>query len=112
MVANLGVTEYQGYLRENCVTVAEALKASGYSTYMSGKWHVGGDYDLSDPDSWTPGTPDHPIPTQRGFDRYYGILTGAGNFYYPKTLMDQDTLGSARRPGRLLPHRRHQRQRG
>ena len=92
MVANLGVSEYQGYLRENCVTIAEALKASGYSTYMSGKWHVGGDYDLSNPDSWTPGEPDHPIPTQRGFDRYYGILTGAGNFYFPKTLMDQETL--------------------
>ena len=92
MVANLGVPEYQGYLRENCVTIAESLKASGYSTFMSGKWHVGGDYDLSNPDSWTPGTPDHPLPTQRGFDRYYGILTGAGNFYFPKTLMDQDTL--------------------
>ena len=77
MVANLGVPEYQGYLRENCVTIAESLKAYGYSTFMSGKWHVGGDYDLSDPDSWTPGAPDHPIPTQRGFDRYYGILTGA-----------------------------------
>ena len=94
MVANLGVAEYQGYLKENCVTIAESLRELGYSTFMSGKWHVGGDYDLSDPDSWTPGTPDHPTPTQRGFDRYYGILTGAGNFYYPKTLMDQETLVS------------------
>ncbi len=92
MVANLGVTEYQGYLRENAVTVAEALKASGYSTFMCGKWHVGGDYNLADADSWTPSAPTNPIPTQRGFDRYFGILTGAGNFYFPKTLMDQDTL--------------------
>ena len=84
--------EYQGYLKENCVTIAESLRASGYSTYMSGKWHVGGDYNLADPDSWTPGAPDNPLPTQRGFDRYYGILTGAGNFYFPKTLMDQETL--------------------
>ena len=92
MVANLGVPEYQGYLKENAVTIAEALKAQGYSTYMSGKWHVGGDYNLADPDSWTPSAPTNPIPTQRGFDRYFGILTGAGNFYFPKTLMDQDTL--------------------
>ena len=92
MVANLGPPEYQGYLKENAVTIAEALKADGYATYMSGKWHVGGDYNLADPDSWTPSAPTHPVPTQRGFDRYFGILTGAGNFYFPKTLMDQDTL--------------------
>ena len=100
MVADLGqlkaghvnIPEYQGYLKENAVTVAEALKADGYSTFMSGKWHVGGDYNLADPDSWTPSAPGFPTPTQRGFDRYFGILTGAGNFYFPKTLMDQDTL--------------------
>ena len=92
MVADLNVPEYQGYLKENAVTVAEALKADGYSTFMSGKWHVGGDYNLADPDSWTPSAPGFPTPTQRGFDRYFGILTGAGNFYFPKTLMDQDTL--------------------
>ncbi len=92
MVADLGVPEYQGYLKENTVTIAEALKADGYSTFMAGKWHVGGDYNLADPDSWTPAAPGFPTPTQRGFDRYYGILTGAGNFYFPKTLMDQDTL--------------------
>ena len=92
MVADLNVPEYQGYLKENAVTVAEALRADGYSTFMSGKWHVGGDYNLADPDSWTPSAPGFPTPTQRGFDRYFGILTGAGNFYFPKTLMDQDTL--------------------
>ncbi len=92
MVANLGVPEYRGYLRDDVVTIAEALGAAGYSTLMSGKWHVGGDYDLADPDSWTPGERGFPTPTQRGFDRYFGILTGAGNFYYPKTLTNQDTL--------------------
>ena len=92
MVADLGTPEYQGYLKENAVTVAEALKADGYSTFMSGKWHVGGDYNLADPDSWMPSALGFPTPTQRGFDRYFGILTGAGNFYFPKTLMDQDTL--------------------
>ena len=32
---------YQGYLNENCATIAEVLKGSGYTTLMSGKWHVG-----------------------------------------------------------------------
>ena len=92
MVANLGVPEYQGFLRDNAVTIAEALREAGYGTYMSGKWHVGGDYDLTNPDGWTPAAPSHPTPTQRGFDRYFGILTGGGNYYFPKTLTDQDTL--------------------
>ncbi len=92
MVANLRVAEYQGFLRDNAVTIAEALGESGYATYMSGKWHVGGDYDVADPGSWPPSAPSHPTPTQRGFDRYFGILTGGGNYFFPKTLTDQETL--------------------
>ena len=47
----------------NHVTVAEALKPAGYATMMSGKWHVAGQ------------------PRDRGFDRYFGFLSGAINFY-------------------------------
>jgi arylsulfatase len=41
MVSDLGYPSYQGYLNQNCVTIAEALKLNGYSTFMSGKWHIG-----------------------------------------------------------------------
>src|SRR5476651_2520044 len=33
---------YNGTLNKKCVTLAEALKPAGYSTYMTGKWHVTG----------------------------------------------------------------------
>lgn len=37
-------TDYPGYsgvLNQNNVTIAEALKSAGYSTWMAGKWHLG-----------------------------------------------------------------------
>ena len=50
MVGNRGTQAYQGYLRDDCVTIAEALKANGYQTLMSGKWHVGGTYKPTSPE--------------------------------------------------------------
>jgi arylsulfatase len=55
---------YRGDLSRRAVTIAEALKPAGYQTMMSGKWHV------------TPvNKSKHNWPRQRGFDRYYGIIT-------------------------------------
>ena len=105
MVADLGQPEYQGYLRDNVVTIAEALKAAGYRTLMSGKWHVGGDYNNIDRSTWDPGGPGYPMPTQRGFDRYYGILSGGGSYFFPNTLTEQDTLLRAISRTSTLPTR-------
>ena len=92
MVIDLGYPEYQGFINESCVTVAEVLAASGYSTLMSGKWHVGGDYNPLEPDTWTPGDASHPTPTQRGFERFYGIVSGAASYFNPRTLMQDDRV--------------------
>ncbi len=62
---------YQGHLNDQCVTVAEALKASGYATLMSGKWHLG----FYEEEDW---------PMQRGFDQFYGCITGATRFFSPE----------------------------
>src|SRR6185295_19671219 len=37
---NLGLPAYQGYLNKSSLTFAEVLKQSGYSTILTGKWHV------------------------------------------------------------------------
>ena len=58
---------YQGYLADNTATIAEALRPAGYRCYMSGKWHVGEFRPY-----W---------PVDRGFDRYYGLLSGAMNYF-------------------------------
>jgi arylsulfatase A-like enzyme len=86
MVNNLGVPAYQGYLNEQCVTIAEALEPAGYRTYMTGKWHVGG-YHSTESADWKIGEAGYPTPLQRGFDRHYGTLAGAGSFFNPHTLM-------------------------
>jgi len=51
---------YRGAIQPYTVTIAEVLKAAGYRTAMSGKWHVG----------------DKISPIQRGFDDFYGFTSG------------------------------------
>jgi arylsulfatase len=58
------------------VTIAEVLQRTGYQTYMVGKWHLGR-YSASKPETWTV----EDQPTRRGFDKYFGFLTGAINFF-------------------------------
>lgn len=73
--------EYEGYrgdLNFQSVTIAEVLKAAGYATYMSGKWHITRHADAEGPK--------HSWPCQRGFDRFFGIITGAANYWKPQTL--------------------------
>ena len=72
---------YRGNLNNSCVTIAEALKPTGYATYMTGKWHVTPAPRLAetaDKSNW---------PLQRGFDRYYGIINGASSFWDPNSLV-------------------------
>jgi arylsulfatase A-like enzyme len=86
MVDDLGLDPYQGYLNDRCVTIAEALRAAGYATYMSGKWHVGGRLRQARSDSRA-GTPRFPRPIDRGFDHHFGTLAGAGSYFDPTLLV-------------------------
>ena len=88
MVQNRGTRAYQGYLRDDAVTIAEVLKGAGYQTLMSGKWHIGGELPARRPEVWQPGSRGYPTPQQRGFDRFYGTLVGGGSFFYPHALTE------------------------
>jgi arylsulfatase A-like enzyme len=50
---------HKGRLSDHCVTIAEVLRAGGYKTLSSGKWHVA-----------------QPGPVERGFDEFYGFVHG------------------------------------
>ncbi len=71
MVNDDRIPSYQGYLNDRSVTLAEALRPAGYTTLMTGKWHVG-----SAPGQW---------PLDRGFDRFWGTPSGGG-VYFKDTL--------------------------
>jgi arylsulfatase A-like enzyme len=64
---------------EHGATFGEVLRPIGYRTLISGKWHQ------------------TPLPTSRGFDRYYGLADGCGNFFTP---------GMKALPGGVLPGRK------
>lgn len=67
---------YPGTINDRCVTIAEVLKAAGYATCLAGKWHLASEMKKPN-DAW---------PTRRGFDRFFGTLTGCGSFFQPGTL--------------------------
>ncbi len=62
-----GKPGYLGRLSDDVVTVASLLKQAGYSTYMTGKWHLGHD--------------EKSLPSARGFDRSFALdASGADNW--------------------------------
>lgn len=85
---------YRGDLAAEVPTLAEHLKAAGYRTCMSGKWHLSSDTR----------TPSSSWPTRRGFDDVFGIIRGATSYFQPKTLVrgEQDAEGEAKPPGFYL----------
>jgi arylsulfatase len=72
---------YSGDLSPQCVTIPEALKTAGYQTAMVGKWHLAAVQNVN------PADEKHNWPMQRGFDRYYGTIIGAGSYYNPNYLV-------------------------
>ena len=83
MMGDRGYDSYRGDLSRNAVTIAEALKGAGYRAYQSGKWHVSR--------FTAPEGPKHNWPLQRGFDRFFGTIHGAGSFYDPNSLTLDNT---------------------
>lgn len=84
MGKNQGQPGYTGSIHARCSTIAEVLRPAGYATYAVGKWHVTHPISPQGPkDHW---------PLQRGFDKFYGTITGAGSYYDPTTLCRGNTF--------------------
>ncbi|MEO1536046.1 MAG: sulfatase-like hydrolase/transferase, partial [Planctomycetota bacterium] len=73
-------TVHNGVPRDE-LTIAEMLRPAGYTSMAVGKWHLGTFPGLH--------------PRDRGFDEFYGFLTG-GHDYFPENLTLED-LSEVRR---------------
>jgi arylsulfatase len=82
-----GYPGYQaGAISRDAPTIAELLRACGYSTYAAGKWHNTPDYHVgpsSDRGSW---------PLARGFDRFYGFIGGETHYFAPAQLICDNAI--------------------
>ena len=73
---------YRGQLLAEVNTLPELLKEEGYTTAMVGKWHLTRSSSINQ-------GPNGSWPLQRGFDRFYGTMEGAKNYFKPTWLFDQ-----------------------
>jgi len=58
---------YEGYLNFQVAALPEVLRAGGYHTYMSGKWHLGSEQETS--------------PFARGFEETFTLVPGGGSHW-------------------------------
>jgi arylsulfatase A-like enzyme len=65
-------------------TLASLLKRSGYETALVGKWHLG----------WKPEFG----PNRHGYDEFFGILSGAGDYFAHTGIGDEADLWENRQP--------------
>jgi arylsulfatase len=97
MMEDRGLPAYQGNLNRSCRTMAEVLRDGGYRSYAVGKWHVTRHTAPEGPkDNW---------PLQRGFDRFYGTIHGAGSFFDPSSLVRDNTMISPMADPQYQPQR-------
>ena len=74
----LVVTNSKVGLEPNQQTIASLLKQSGYDTALIGKWHLGFRPEWG--------------PNAHGFDEFFGILAGAGDYFLHKNGVGQPDL--------------------
>ncbi len=87
-----GFPHMRGAIPRSAATMAEILSEESYATFAIGKWH------LCPVDAMGQAGPFDNWPLQRGFDRYYGFLSGETDQFYPELCYDNHLIDPPRRP--------------
>jgi arylsulfatase A-like enzyme len=81
---------YLDNLSKNTATIAEVLKGAGYTNYMTGKWHLYGMNNATSVEELAADKSNWPL--QRGFDHFFGNLSGSCSYWDPFTLVSDNTF--------------------
>jgi arylsulfatase A-like enzyme len=79
---------YAGYLNFEVAALPEVLKAAGYHTYMTGKWHLGSE--------------ERTIPHARGFEETFILVPGGGSHWSDRKPLSPPQKMTYRRNGKIV----------
>ncbi|MBP2656093.1 MAG: type phosphodiesterase / nucleotide pyrophosphatase family protein [Firmicutes bacterium] len=85
--------DYRGRIKDSAATVAQILKANGFSTMGVGKWHVAPTHQV------TAAGPFDYWPLAKGFERFYGYLDGETDQYDPQLIYDNHMVETPKKKG-------------
>lgn len=95
-----GITGMGVNLEMNAATIAEVLKANGYHTGMTGKWHLSTTKAVADNNEqlqWLahradlgPFSPLENYPSNRGFEEHWGTIWGVVDYFDPFSLVHNE----------------------
>jgi arylsulfatase len=88
-----GYPHTRGRVPATAANVAQILNRNGYSTFAVGKWHLVPREDM------TPAGDRTHWPLQKGFDRFYGFLSGWTDQYRPDLVIDNHAVDPPTREG-------------
>ena len=89
---NFGYPNVRGAISQHAATMAEMLRDENYATFCVGKWHLTPAAECSSAGPYTD------WPLQRGFDRFYGFLSGATDQFYPDLVYDNHQVDQPKTP--------------
>lgn len=85
-----GQPGYEAHLSDRIVPLPALLQEAGYHTYTAGKWHLG--------------TRKEDSPREKGFERSYNLLQGAGNHFNNIGIESKDTVSTYSADGELVDY--------
>ncbi len=79
---------YEGYLNFQVAALPEVMRAGGYRTYMSGKWHLGYEEETG--------------PFARGFEESFALVPGGGSHWNDRRPLSPPQTMLYRRNGQVV----------
>ena len=89
-----GEPGYSGVIPDSAAMLPLMLKDAGYASGLFGKWHLSPNAESG------PGGPYEQWPLARGFDRFFGWLSGRVHQFRPELVQDNSFLDAAAYGGR------------